>query len=152
MRILHFVLLALFYCIAPAGVLWLCRRYRWAGKIGVILMLYFIGAILANIGLLPGGEHPDAASLQSMQNLFTNAMIPLAIPLMLFSCPFILDVIEASGALANMSVSPLRGLDRAASDTVNVAGMRRSSVTSTLFLENKAPVVKLYFRSTSQNG
>ena len=85
MRILHFVLLALFYCIAPAGVLWLCRRYRWAGKIGVILMLYFIGAILANIGLLPGGEHPDAASLQSMQNLFTNAMIPLAIPLMLFS-------------------------------------------------------------------
>ena len=51
-----------------------------------------------------------------------------------------------------MSVSPERGLVRASWWTVNVAGTSRSSVTSTVFLEKNAPVVKLYFRSTSQNG
>ena len=51
-----------------------------------------------------------------------------------------------------MSVSPERGFVSASAKTVNVAGTRRSSVTSTVLLENSAPVVKLYFRSTSQNG
>jgi uncharacterized membrane protein len=84
MNIISLILLALFYCLCPALVLWLCRRYKWIGKIGPILMLYFIGAILANIGILPV-EGPAAESLLKMQNLFTNAMIPLAIPLMLFT-------------------------------------------------------------------
>ena len=85
MKTLLLIVLALFYCLAPAGILWLCRRYTWARKIGPILLLYFLGAIIANIGLLPGGDHRHATDLLSMQNLFTNAMIPLAIPLMLFS-------------------------------------------------------------------
>ena len=85
MKTVLLIVLALFYCLAPAGILWLCRRYTWARKIGPILLLYFLGAIIANIGLLPGGDHRHAADLLSMQNLFTNAMIPLAIPLMLFS-------------------------------------------------------------------
>ena len=84
MNIISLILLALFYCLCPALVLWLCRRYKWIGKIGPILMLYFIGAILANIGIFPV-EGPAAESLLKIQNLFTNAMIPLAIPLMLFT-------------------------------------------------------------------
>ncbi len=76
-------LLAVFYCLAPAGVLWLCRRYKWIGKIGPILMLYFIGAIMANLGILPS-KGPESESLLKMQDLFTNVTIPLAIPLMLF--------------------------------------------------------------------
>ena len=85
MKIVLLTVLAVFYCLAPAGVLRLCRRYGWARKIGPILLLYFLGAIIANLGILPGGDQPHAADLQSLQNLFTNAMIPLAIPLMLFS-------------------------------------------------------------------
>lgn len=85
MKVFLLVLLALFYCLAPAGVLWLCRKVRWIGKIGPILMLYFIGAILANIGIFPTPGEEGYESLASMQELFTNAMIPLAIPLMLFS-------------------------------------------------------------------
>ena len=85
MKIVLLTVLAVFYCLAPAGVLRLCRRYGWARKIGPILLLYFLGAIIANLGILPGGDHRHAADLQSLQNLFTNAMIPLAIPLMLFS-------------------------------------------------------------------
>ena len=85
MTTLKLILLALFYCLAPAGVLWLCRRYKWAKTIGPILLLYFIGAIIANIGIFPAKGTPMDISLQKMQSLFTNAMIPLAIPLMLFS-------------------------------------------------------------------
>lgn len=79
------VILGLFYLLAPAGVLWLCRKYKWAKSIGPILLLYFIGAILANLGFYPEPESQMADDLLKMQTLFTNAMIPLAIPLMLFS-------------------------------------------------------------------
>ena len=85
MTTLKLILLALFYVLAPAGVLWLCRRYKWAKTIGPILLLYFIGALIANIGIFPAKGTPMDISLQKMQSLFTNAMIPLAIPLMLFS-------------------------------------------------------------------
>lgn len=83
MNIITAIILVVAYCVIPAGVLWLCRKVRWIGKIGPILMLYFLGAIIANIGILPKGE----ATLQ-VQNLLSNAMIPLAIPLMLFSFTF----------------------------------------------------------------
>jgi len=53
------------------------------GKIGPILLLYFLGAIIANIGVLPKGE-PTA----TIQDLLSNSMVPLAIPLMLFSFTF----------------------------------------------------------------
>jgi len=46
-------------------------------------MLYFIGATMANIGILPS-KGPESESLLKMQDLFTNVTIPLAIPLMLF--------------------------------------------------------------------
>ena len=83
MNILTFAILLVAYCTIPAGVLWLCRKVKWIGKIGPILMLYFLGAIIANIGILPSG--PETAKVQ---NLLSNAMIPLAIPLMLFSFTF----------------------------------------------------------------
>ena len=51
-----------------------------------------------------------------------------------------------------MSVSPRFGSDRASPLSGNVAGIIRSSETTTDLLENREPVVKLYFRSTSQNG
>ena len=81
--ILKAIILVLFYCLAPAGVLWLCRKVPVMGKIGPILHLYFLGAIIANIGVLPKGE-PTA----SIQDALSNAMVPLAIPLMLFSFTF----------------------------------------------------------------
>ena len=83
MNILTFAILLIAYCTIPAGVLWLCRKVKWIGKIGPILMLYFLGAIIANIGILPSG--PETGKVQ---DLLSNAMIPLAIPLMLFSFTF----------------------------------------------------------------
>ena len=52
MNIITAIILVVAYCVIPAGVLWLCRKVRWIGKIGPILILYFLGAIIANIGVL----------------------------------------------------------------------------------------------------
>ena len=74
------ILYALIFILAPAGVLWLCRKVKWIGKIGPVLTLYILGIILGNIW------HPEG--LASIQDLLSNATVPLAIPLMLFGCTF----------------------------------------------------------------
>ncbi len=81
MEIINWIILIAAFCLIPAGVLWLCRRFSFLGKIGPVLILYFIGIVIGNIGLMPG-------QLPAVQELMSNAMVPLAIPLMLFSCTF----------------------------------------------------------------
>ena len=81
MEIVNWTILIAAFCLIPAGVLWLCRRFSLLGKIGPVLILYFIGIIIGNIGLVPG-------QLPAVQELMSNAMVPLAIPLMLFGCTF----------------------------------------------------------------
>ena len=74
------VIMVLFFLLAPAGVLWLCRKFRWLGKIGPVLTLYVIGIIVGNL------FHPQG--MAQIQDLLSSAMVPLAIPLMLFCCTF----------------------------------------------------------------
>lgn len=81
MTILNWIILVAGFCLLPAGVLWLCRKYSFLGKIGPVLLLYGIGIIIGNIGLMP-------EQLPAVQEILSNAMVPLAIPLMLFSCTF----------------------------------------------------------------
>ena len=71
MSILNTVILIAGFCLIPAGVLWLCRRFSWLGKIGPVLILYIIGIIIGNTGLMPG-------QMPAVQELLSNAMIPLA--------------------------------------------------------------------------
>lgn len=75
------ILMAVFFIVAPAGVLWACRRVKFLGKIGPVLLLYILGVIVANIHILPEG----AASLQDS---LSEILVPLAIPMMLFACNF----------------------------------------------------------------
>lgn len=81
MEIINWIILIAAFCLIPAGVLELCRRFSILGKIGPVLILYFVGIIIGNIGLMPD-------QLPAVQELMSNAMVPLAIPLMLFSCTF----------------------------------------------------------------
>lgn len=74
------IILVLIYILAPAGVLWLCRRIPWLGKIGPVLILYVLGIILGNVW------HP--AEMPQIQEILSSAAVPLAIPLMLFGCTF----------------------------------------------------------------
>ena len=74
------ILMVLFFLTVPAGVLWLCRQVPVLGKIGPVLILYLIGILVGNIFHPPG--------MAQIQDLLSSAMVPLAIPLMLFACKF----------------------------------------------------------------
>lgn len=81
MNTLYYILIALLFCLAPAGVLWLCRRVPLFDKLGPVMVLYALGIIIGNLPGLP-------AQMATMQEIATSATIPLAIPMMLFSCRF----------------------------------------------------------------
>ena len=74
------ILVILFFLLCPACVLWLCRRIPVLDKIGPVLILYIVGIIFGNI------FHPSG--MAGIQEVLSSATVPLAIPLMLFSCTF----------------------------------------------------------------
>ena len=79
------IILIIFYLVAPAAVLYGCRRWRWMDKIGPILILYFLGAIIANLGIFPVSGTPEGDSLLKLQNNFSTVLVPMAIPMILLS-------------------------------------------------------------------
>ena len=81
MTTFNLVMLCLVFCLAPAGVLWVCRNVSFLGKIGPVLLLYILGVIIGNIGIKPEG-------MATLQDIMSSAMVPLAIPMMLFGCTF----------------------------------------------------------------
>lgn len=81
MNTLNIIILVAAFCMIPAGVLWLCRKVPFLGKIGPVLILYMAGLIIGNTGIMPG-------QLPLVQDVMSNATVPLAIPLMLFGCTF----------------------------------------------------------------
>ena len=84
MNILNCIILCIIFCTAPAGVLWICKKVPFFGKIGPVLLLYILGVILGNIGIRPEG-------MSSLQDILSSAMVPLAIPMIFAACsmPFI---------------------------------------------------------------
>ncbi len=81
MTIFNWIILSLVFCIAPAGVLWVCKKVPFLGKIGPVLLLYILGVIIGNTGIRPEG-------MDTIQEILSSAMVPLAIPMMLFGCTF----------------------------------------------------------------
>ncbi len=81
MAIFNLVILCLVFCLSPAGVLWVCRKVSFLEKIGPVLLLYILGVIIGNIGIKPEG-------MATLQDIMSSAMVPLAIPMMLFGCTF----------------------------------------------------------------
>ena len=81
MTIFYYTLLTLIFCLTPAGVIWLCRRFPLLNKIGPIMILYGIGMLIGNFPMVP-------AEIKTLQEILPNVMIPLAIPMMLFGCTF----------------------------------------------------------------
>lgn len=71
-------ILVLFYFLFPVLILYLERKYDIIRKIGPVVICYGVGLLIGNIGILPEGM----AGLQ--ENLY-SAVVPLAIPLLLFS-------------------------------------------------------------------
>ena len=80
LSIFNYVWLAVMFCVIPAGVLWLCRKYPIFDKIGPVMILYVIGLFFANI--------PMPSEIALFQKVIPMIIIPLAIPMMLFGCTF----------------------------------------------------------------
>ena len=80
LTIFNFLWLIAMFCVVPAGVLWLCRKYPIFDKIGPVMILYALGLLIANI--------PKPAEIKTLQGIIPTIMIPLAIPMMLFGCTF----------------------------------------------------------------
>ena len=81
------ILLIIFYLIAPAGVLFICRKNKVFNKIGPVLTLYLLGVLVANIGIFPTEETAYQKIFGFMES-FSGALIPLALPMILFGCNF----------------------------------------------------------------
>lgn len=82
MTILNYILIFLLFSLAPAGVMWLCRKVSVLGKLGPIMVLYALGIGVANIPFMPRAE------MAVIQDILPNVLIPLAIPMMLYGCKF----------------------------------------------------------------
>ena len=78
---LNYIVIGAIFCLAPAGVIWLCRRFPLLDNIGPIMILYALGMIIGNLPL-------NIPEMATAQEIATSASIPLAIPMMLFSCRF----------------------------------------------------------------
>ena len=79
--IVNYIVLILIYFLAPAGVIWLCRKYPLLDTLGPIMILYALGILLGNQPLMK-------SEMAVLQDLLPNVMIPLAIPMMLYGCRF----------------------------------------------------------------
>ena len=75
------ILLLLFFIAAPAAVLLLCKKSPFFNRIGPILLLYIIGIIVGNLPFLPDSK-------AQLQEILSSAIIPIAIPLLLFNSDF----------------------------------------------------------------
>ena len=81
------ILLIIFYLVAPAGVLFICRKNKVFNKIGPVLTLYLLGVLVANIGIFPT-EDVAYQKIFGFMESFSGALIPLALPMILFGCNF----------------------------------------------------------------
>lgn len=81
------ILLALIFCLAPAFVLWLCKKVPFFGKIGPILILYILGVIIGNLPWINEGTY-------GFKDTLTTVLIPLALPMMLFACALTRDSLK----------------------------------------------------------
>jgi len=101
---MKYALLAIFYLLTPAVIIHFSGKYLLLRKAGNIILVYILGLIVGNIGILPdisnmAADHPGFASFAQalgvkaeskmmVQEVITNLSIPLALPLLLMTLNF----------------------------------------------------------------
>ncbi len=74
----HLILLALFYILFPAFIIYFAQKYSFIEKLGAGIICYAMGILMSLIWAVP-------ANSSGLQTMFMTITVPLAIPLMLFS-------------------------------------------------------------------
>tara|TARA_R110002110_G_scaffold413729_1_gene641602 strand:- start:91520 stop:92683 length:1164 start_codon:yes stop_codon:yes gene_type:complete len=72
------IIYAILFLAIPALLLWLSHHQQWAAKLGIIALCYIAGLLVGNAGLIPDAALP-------VQQLFADATVVLAMPLLLFT-------------------------------------------------------------------
>lgn len=79
------IVITIIYICAPVLIAVAYQRCRFVQKAGTVIVAYAVGLVLALGGFVKMGNVP---ALESAQNTIMDISVPLAIPLMLFSCNF----------------------------------------------------------------
>lgn len=72
------ILIAGLFILFPALLIWVSTKLQILQKIGLVLVCYFAGMIVGNVGILPEG-------FTTMQSTMQDISVALALPLLLFS-------------------------------------------------------------------
>ena len=72
------ILLIAVFLVAPALIIYLCKKIPILDKVGAGILCYGLGMLIGNIGVLP-------AAANAVQMNFMSVTIPIGLPLMLFS-------------------------------------------------------------------
>ena len=73
------------YIIVPVLIAIAYQHSAFVRRVGTVIIAYAVGLVLALTGMVKIGNVP---MLESAQNIIMDISVPIAIPLMLFSCNF----------------------------------------------------------------
>jgi len=112
---LKLILLVIFYITFPLVIILMCKKWSVLKRLGTIVLAYAFGLLIGNIGVFPRGSEAYTVALQgraamphaevetlisngtlqpddeyvnrihSLQDMVLTLIVPLAIPLLLFS-------------------------------------------------------------------
>ena len=78
------IITILIYLFFPVLIILFFQRSKIAQKVGTVMLAYFVGIVMALSGLFPMPN--ESTEMAKIQDWFMNITVPLAIPLILFSC------------------------------------------------------------------
>jgi uncharacterized membrane protein len=82
------IIIAAIYLLCPILIASLFVRYKFIQKVGTVIIAYAIGIIMALTGFIKFEDPVQTQTISTIQTWIMNLSVPLAIPLMLFSCDF----------------------------------------------------------------
>lgn len=82
------IIIAAIYLLCPILIASLFVRYKFIQKVGTVIIAYAIGIIMALTGFINFEDPVQTQKISTIQTWIMNLSVPLAIPLMLFSCDF----------------------------------------------------------------
>lgn len=82
------IIISLIYLFFPIIIVSIFHNFKFIQKVGTVILAYIVGIVMSLSGFMQMETPELTAQLQSVQTWIMNIMVPLAIPLMLFSCDF----------------------------------------------------------------
>ena len=118
--------IAVGFILFPAVIIWLCGRFAFFEKIGIVILCYLFGLLVGNLDILP-------ESFSGIQTNMQDISVCLALPFMLFSMDLkqwfrsakkaILSLVLSIAALLLVVTALHLALSRIDPDTAQYAGL-----------------------------